>query len=152
MTIKIELGTIYENYISILDLLKAHSEELTRNKEVMKLSPDLDKYMQIEEAGKSYSLFVKDIRTNEIVGYSINLVTNHLHYSDLIYANNDVLFLRKDYRNLLIGRELIVASEEEAKKRGAKMYLLHAKPDTALASMLPDAGYEVQDIIYSKVL
>ncbi len=150
MTIKIELGTIYENYIAMRELLKLHVDELTSHKDIMVLNPNLEAYMFLEESGNSYSYFVYD--DDKIIGYSINLISNHLHYADLLYANNDVLFLHKDYRNSKIGKELITKSEEEAKRRGAKLYLLHSKPNTALGSILPNLGYEIQDIIHSKVL
>jgi GNAT superfamily N-acetyltransferase len=150
MTIEIKLGTIYDNYISMGELLRLHVEELTSNKELMVLNPDLDTYMILEGGGKTFSYFVYD--DNRVVGYSINIVNKHLHYSDLICANNDVLFLHKDYRKSNIGRKLISLCEEEAKRRGAQMYLLHSKPNTPLEALAPYLGYSVQDTVHSKVL
>lgn len=150
MAIRIEQSTIYENYNNIRKLLELHVEELTVHKDLMVLNPNLEAYMLLEDAGAIYSFFVFD--DDVVIGYSINIISKHLHYADLLYSNNDVLFLHKDYRKSSIGRDLIIASEQEAKNRGAKVYMLHAKPNTALDHYLPKAGYGVQDIVYSKVL
>jgi hypothetical protein len=85
-----------------------------------------------------------------IVGYSLNFIGPHFHYSDLVVCNNDVLFLRNDLRPSTVGLRLIRETERVAKTRGARLMLWHAKDQTSLAKIMPRMGYVVQDIIYSK--
>lgn len=148
--IEIFNGTLETHKHLLQDLLEQHVEELTTNKDLMKLNPDWDLYDSLEKSGKLFSLFVK--KDNEIIGYSVNFLNYHLHYSDLCYASNDVLFLKKEYRNSDIGRELIARSEQKARDLGAAIYFVHAKHKTTLDKLLPLLGYQIQDIIHSKVL
>lgn len=148
--IEIVNGTVETHRYEMEHLLVEHVEELTTNKELMKLNPDWDSYIQLEKAGGLFSLFVK--HEGKVIGYSVNFITHHLHYSDLTTASNDVLFLTKAYRDNNIGRDLIARSEERAKELGADIYSLHAKEKTTLNTLLPLLGYKVQDIIHTKVL
>lgn len=148
--IEIVNGTVETHRYEMEHLLVEHVEELTTNKELMKLNPDWEGYIKAEKEGLLFSLFVKD--NGVLIGYSVNTISHHPHYSDLTVANNDVLFVTKAYRDNNIGRDLIARSEERAKILGAQIYLLHAKKNTTLDKLLPHLGYNVQDIIHSKVL
>lgn len=131
-------------------LFLAHREELTTEKDIMEFDPDVATYRVLEECGKLVSLgaYAGDV----LVGYSINIVSCHLHYRKLLYASNDVLYLAPDFRNQKHGNLLIDATELACHNKGAQMLLWHAKPDTALSVILPRKGYKVQDIIYMQRL
>ena len=146
-TIK-EVGIVEIN--SMGSLVKAHYDEVAKNKSVMILKPDMDKYQTLEKAGKLLSLaaFVND----KIVGYSVNIVDNHIHYADLTFCINDVLFVDPVYRNGRCGLMLIKQTEQMAKARNAGLILWHAKSGTALDMIMPKIGYSIQEIIYSKVI
>lgn len=131
-------------------LLHMHWEEVALNKEVMVLKPDVARYQDLEASGVLHSLVA--YAGDQIVGYSVNFLTSNLHYADLVYVQNDVLFVHPDYRKSSVGRRLIQATEVLAKELGARMMLWHAKPDTPLSALLPRAGYGVQDVMFSKVL
>lgn len=130
-------------------LLEQHREELTTNKAMMRLAPAVEMYAQLEEMGHFVGLIARV--DGEIVGYSGNFLNPNLHYSDLLQAENDVLFVRADQRGTL-GLRLMDATEREMRERGAQIMLWHAKADTALSQLLPKRGCRVQDVIYSKVL
>ena len=132
------------------ELLQSHRDELATNKELMVLKPDMEKYIALENAGKLMTLALYD--GDKIVGYSVNIFTKALHYADLMTAQNDLLFLRKDLRKGRWGILLIQETEGRCKDRGAKFMLWHGKQNTAFASLMPKLGYGVQDIIFSKVL
>lgn len=131
-------------------LLRAHWEEIARNKGLMVLAPDWDRYAAIEASGTLFVLGAYD-DAGELVGYSVTFVDTHLHYSGLVCATNDVLFVAPEHRGGL-GRQLMAETEREATARGARLLLWHAKQGTALDALLPRLGYAVQDIIYSKEL
>jgi GNAT superfamily N-acetyltransferase len=131
-------------------LFEDHWEEVARNKELMVLNPDIEKYRMTEKAGKLVCLFA--YLGDEIVGYSANIIDNHLHYADLVVAYNDVIFIPKEHRNISLGSTLIKETERVCKEHGAKMMVWHAKENTALSNILPFMGAKVQEIIFSKEL
>jgi hypothetical protein len=148
--IRIEEISVSEHIDQVGELLEEHWLELAKNKELMVLKPDRERYATLERAGVILALGAFD--GDRMVGYSVNLVGPHLHYADLAFAQNDVLFIAKSHRLGRTGYTLIKATEVAAKARGAQMLVWHAKQDTALDVLLPRLGYGVQDILYSKEL
>jgi len=148
ITIKIlNVGFFEEN---CNDLFKEHYEEIALNKSVMTLLPNWDKYYALEQSNQLFCLGA--FSGEQCIGYSINFFTNHLHYKELFYMQNDLLFVAEEYRKTRVGLDLIRETEKQAFAKGAEMMLWHAKENTALSGLMPRLGYKVQDIIYSKVL
>ncbi len=131
------------------ELLVSHWDEVAKNKRVMVLKPDRERYAYLDENDGLVCLWALD-PDGEIVGYSVNFIGPHIHYADLRIANNDVLFLREDLRPSTVGLRLIRETEKAARARGAQLMLWHAKQGTSLDKIMPRLGYGVQDIIYSK--
>jgi predicted GNAT superfamily acetyltransferase len=131
-------------------LMVAHREELTVRKDVMRLNPLVDTYREIEDRGALMSLGVFD--DDEIVGYSVNILAPNLHYADVMMCQNDVLFLREDHRQGTLGLRLMRETERMANERGANMMVWHAKPGTNLDQVLQRFKYDVQDVVYTRVL
>jgi GNAT superfamily N-acetyltransferase len=130
-------------------LLVDHREELTTNKALMELAPDVERYRDAESKGALLGLVARD--DGRPVGYSINFVSPHLHYMRMCMAMNDVLFVAKTHRASL-GIRLLNATEEAARKRGAHLMAWHAKPGTPLESILHRRGCRVQDVVFTKEL
>jgi len=129
-------------------LLIEHREELTTNKDLMVLAPDVERYQQAEAAGVLFSLVARD--GGRIVGYSANFVGQHLHYSRLRYAHNDVLFVLRSAR-ASVGLRLIAATRQAAAAHGAQIMTWHAKPGTPLEAILRKRrGCRVQDIMFTE--
>lgn len=135
---------------SIQNLFIEHREEVTTHKHIMILNPDMDKYRKLEEQG--VLLILAAYAEDKLVGYSVNFINNNLHYADLRMCTNDLLFVKKEYRNSSIGFKLIKETERMARERGAGIILWHAKEKTSLSVMLPGIGYGIQDIVFSKEL
>lgn len=131
-------------------LQQEHWEEIARNKHLMVLSPDVDKYRLLEQAGKLFVVLAYD--GDDIVGYSVNIIDNNLHYSNLVQAQNDLLFVTQSHRAGRLFMRLREATLRMASERGARLMLWHAKEQTPLAEILPRLGCKVQDIIYSEEL
>lgn len=142
--------TITEHLDALWPLLRAHRLELATHLDLMPLEPQIDTYKALEKAGKVLSIVLES--DEGIVGYSINIVSQNLHYSPLRICQNDVIYVSPSYRAEGGGRALIRATEICAKELGCAMVLMHAKPDTRLDKVLPDYGYGVQDVIWSKVI
>jgi len=148
--IDIRLATVDEMLAKAPILFEEHYEEIARNKQIMKLKPDEKTYRQMEEMRKIFILSAS--QDDVLIGYSVNFVTNHLHYADLVLAQNDLLYITKEKRGSRAGLRLIKETETYAASLGCKLMLWHAKENTALSAILPKIKYGVQDIIYSKEL
>lgn len=147
---KIVEQKIMDNIQSFEEMFREHWDEVAKNKSLMVLKPDYDKYIMLENIGVMKTLVA--YMDDEVVGYSVNFLQPHLHYSDVISCFNDIVFLRKDKRNSPVGLRLIKATEKAAKEWGAHMMLWHVKEDSSIDKILPRIGYGIQDIVYSRVL
>lgn len=131
-------------------LYRAHWDEIAINKGVMRLSPNWVSYYELEERDRLVILTAW--AADQMIGYSISIEYQHLHYSGLTVFQNDVIFVLKEWRRTGVGRSLIEETENIARERGCHMMLFHSKADTALEAIMDARGYGVQDIIHSKVL
>jgi hypothetical protein len=132
-------------------LLEAHWQEIALNKDVMELAPRHEVYDSLESSGALLTLGA--FSGEHMVGYSATVILPHLHYGNLIYATNDVLFVAKAHRVGTLGLRLIHETERLSAQRGARLMLWHAKEGSALDLMLGRRKhYAVQDIIYSRTL
>lgn len=112
-------------------LLDEHWQEVAKNKELMKLNPDWDKYRELDEAGKLTNCIAVD-GGGSCVGYTVNFIVPHVHYKDLMVAYNDVIYLSPEYRASRVALRLMQETSRTAKAAGAQLLLWHAKPGTAL--------------------
>jgi len=140
----------YNEFKELADfsLFEEHYEEIARNKQIMKLKPNYELYEALDSTGW---LFIYVAMQGDVcIGYSMNIMVHHLHYADLRIAQNDILFVKKEFRGGRLGLRLLKATEDYAKSEGCKLMLWHAKENTALANLLPKLKYGVQEIMYSK--
>lgn len=140
--------TVSDKIEALMPLLCLHRDELATARHLMALAPNVDAYRTLENTRSLLALVA--YAGEEIAGYAVSFIGPHLHYSGLRYAENDVLFVKPEFRGGRLGLRLMRETERLAHARGARMVMWHAKPDTALAQMLPRMGYGVQDIIYGK--
>ena len=147
---ELRLCTLDEFKVKADPLFQEHYEEIALRKDLMELKPNWPMYDALDQSGV---LFIYLAMQDDVcIGYSMNIVTNHLHYADLRYSQNDVLFIKKEFRGGRIGLRLMKVTEDHARSLGCKVMLWHAKEDTTLAKLLPRLKYGVQDVIYSKEL
>ena len=139
----------YDEFCVIADpLFEEHYEEIARNKQIMKLKPNYQLYEALNSTGWLF-IYVA-MRDDVCIGYSMNIMMHHLHYADLRIAQNDILFVKKEFRGGRLGLRLLKVTEDHARSEGCKLMLWHAKENTALAELLPKLKYGVQEIMYSK--
>ena len=139
----------YDEFVVLADpLFEEHYEEIARNKQIMKLKPNYQLYEALNSTGWLF-IYVA-MRDDVCIGYSMNIMMHHLHYADLRIAQNDILFVKKEFRGGRLGLRLLKVTEDHARSEGYKLMLWHAKENTALAELLPKLKYGVQEIMYSK--
>jgi hypothetical protein len=134
----------------IMPLLIAHKEEIALYPDIA-LSPDMDRYNEIEDAGR---LRCYTARLGEtLVGYAIFFVMQNLHYQDSLQANQDVLFVQKAHRHGRIGLGLIRFSESALKTEGVQVVYQHIKVHTPeTVSLFERLGYTASDLMMAKRL
>lgn len=146
----VQTETASDHIAEAWDLFERHRDELATNPDLMRLAPDRETYERIERSGALFALWC--YVDKKLVGYSVNIHQRNMHYSALVFSQNDVLYIAPEHRKNGTGLAIIKATEEASKARGCQMHIWHAKPGTALDALLPRLGYGVQDILYSKVL
>ena len=128
-----------------------HWHEVAKHKDRMVLAPDWDKYAALEAQGKLFVVYVLDDDYN-LLGYSFNFLDTHIHYKDLMVANNDAIYISPADRNSMAGLRLIKATKLRASELGAKLMIWHAKQGSALDKLFIAKRLQVQDTIYSEPL
>lgn len=143
-----------EKVLDIKDELKSlldkHYEELTLDKDVVKLNPIWSLYAELEEKNQFFLFTVRD--EDVLVGYSAFFMKPHIHYKDLIVATNDVIFLKKEYRLGITGIKLLKYSEQKIRELGAKKITWHVKYSNDFRPILHRMGYSDEDVIVGKIL
>lgn len=133
------------------ELLEKHWDEIANYKDQINLNPDIEKYNILQEMGfvKTVSVYVDNV----MVGYSGIVLSPLLHYKEDVDAFVDVIYVSPDFRNSVIGSQLINKTEELAKENGASVITHHVKPDhPALAILLKRKKYKLAEYKYSKLL
>jgi hypothetical protein len=181
MDLQFNIESVAEVRGDLEDLIIAHYEELTANKDVVQLAPDYERYQQLEDMGKLAIFTVRDMPNlndgtipGKLVGYSIFFIDQHIHYRNQSFANNDIIFLHQDYRNpftwrrwllswtrrLLvipkrtkgIGEQLIDFSEEQLRLMCVTKVIWHIKFKLNWFPILKRRGYAREDFTVGKIL
>ena len=145
-----EVTNIADAIIANEALGREHYDEIALNKSVMVYAPDIEKYKALEAHGSLLTLGV--FEGEKLVGYSVNILYQHIHYKEMLVAHNDMIFIHQDNRLGTLGLKLIKATTSACRERGAHMMMWHAKQNSKLAHLFPKLGCTVQDIIFSEVL
>jgi GNAT superfamily N-acetyltransferase len=148
--IKFDVEKVLETKKELEVLLDKHYEELTLNKDVVKLKPIWSLYKELEDKNQFVLFTARD--NNELIGYSAFFLKSHIHYEDLIVASNDVLFLKSEYRLGTTGIKLLKYSEQKVKELGANKITWHVKASNDFRPILHRMGYFDEDVIVGKIL
>lgn len=133
------------------EVLQEHWEELALNKDRVALNPDANKYKLLQDIGVLHNIVVYE--EGKVIGYSVLLIQPHLHYSDHIFAQVDVIYVRKENRNSSVGARLLVTTEQLAKSLGASIITHHAKPYVPMIIRpLEKLGYSLYEHVYGKYI
>jgi hypothetical protein len=136
-------------------LLALHYEELTLNKERVKLDPMWERYAQLEASHRDALQIFTARDDGALVGYAAFFVQPHLHYRALFPAINDVIFVHPQRRNSTgLAPDPLLRARAEAVRAEDRQF--HVKPATPMAALLPKLGYgvngEPEELIFGKFL
>ena len=133
----------------IRPLFDLHWAEIAHYKDIP-LDPDYEFYVKADEMGMVRVYTARE--GGVLVGYCVFFVRPHPHYKRHVYANQDVLFIRKDRRGRF-GMKFVNWCDEQLKAQGVSVATQHVKVAHNFGPALERlCGYEQQDVIYSKRL
>jgi len=139
----------FENVIDeVKPLLEAHYKEIALHQDKMQLNPDYKQYQGLQDLDILHIVTVRD--EGILIGYFVSIIVPHLHYKDHVCANNDILFVAKEYRGSMIGIKMFKYAEKELKKLGVSVISLHTKVHADFGTILERIGYEHVEQTYSK--
>ncbi len=132
------------------ELFLAHYEEIALDKDVIKLDPDWNKYLQLELMGILHIMSVRDAA--RLIGYHISVVSPHLHYKSTITALSDIFYLLPEYRQGWTGYKLFEETEKMLKALGVVRFYNVTKVHLPINIIMKRRGYRLVDKVYTKLL
>lgn len=149
MTITVSKEAFSDFIEEALPLVTEHWKEVSANRDKVPLSVDREKYLALEAAGKLFCFVARD--NGELIGYNVFFVDTHIHYKETVFAANDAIFVKPEYR----GRpslSLISFAEESLKKEGVSVIHYHMKIWKEFKKLMELFEYQETEIIYGKYI
>lgn len=122
-------------------LLEAHYQEIATHKEHKVLDPDFERYYNLEDNDMLRIVTARD--DDKLVGYYVSMIISHLHYSQCVYAMNDILYVDPAYRGTSLAYRLFKYALKDLKENTkANMVLIHMKTKHPFRKLLQKFGFE----------
>lgn len=131
-------------------LIQSHWQEIALHQDKIRLNPDWEAYADLEERGIFKLFTARDAGT--LIGYFGAFCRPHIHYRDHVFAYNDVLFLKTEYRSGGVGAGLLRFAEACLRDDGVSVMIVNTKCHKPFDSLLLHLGYDHVENIYAKPL
>lgn len=119
--------------------------------EGIEVDPDREKYIALDDAGVviAFGAFLGDA----LVGYCVSFILSTPHSRGLNVCLNDLCYLAPEFRKTSrAALDMVRATEQEAKRRGAKKILWNVRLGTKMMKIIPRLGYDLEEMVFSKEL
>lgn len=126
--------------------LENHYNDVDLKDDYGKPHVDWDSYLHSSLAGKCRVVTCHD--DNNLIAYSVFLISNNLNHKGIIEACNSALFIHKSYRGKII-LEFLRKSDEYLKKFGV-IETIYLTNDDRIGTLLKRAKYKARHIVWSK--
>jgi len=144
----IKRESFYANRKELHDLNIANSKEADSVE--MPLDVDWDFYRKAEEAGMMFSFISR--KDGKINGYINCSIQYHHHRKNTAYCSVDVVYVKPNSRNGILGLKLLKKAEEQAKIMAGSVVMTFGGQKVDISPLAKRLGYEQSEIIYRKVL
>lgn len=131
-------------------LLDDHWEEIALNKDTIKLNPDWEKYATLDANGLLRVFTARN--DGKLIGYFVVILSVSLHYSDHVFAHNDIIFLAKGSRKGMTGVKLIKYAEKHLTQEGVKQLFINTKRHQPFDPILERLKFCEVEKVYAKIL
>lgn len=132
-----------EKHSDVIDeikpLLKLHWEEIGV---FNKLNPNWEWYQILEDKKVLHIITARD--DQKLIGYYISIISPHIHYANILIAENDILYLHKNYRKGLTGYKLIKFAIEQLKTK-VQAIILSMKAEQSFMPLAQRLGFKLTD-------
>lgn len=139
-----------DEYETMKDIVIEHYEEIAHNKDKIKLSPDWERYFQLDDAGMLLCCGAYD--GDKLVGYYISFIMAHLHYSEDYFAVCDVVFILPEYRKGTAGIKLFKFHEEQCEELGISVMTMHVKTDNDFSPLMEKLEWKWAEKLFTKCI
>lgn len=131
-------------------LIALHWQEIALNQDKIKLNPDWSAYQELEKLNKLKIFTARD--GDRLVGYFVVICGTNIHYKDHLFANNDIIYLHKDYRKGFAGIRMINFAEKCLQKDGVSVLTINTKAHQPFDKVLERLKFNMIERVYSKYL
>lgn len=126
-------------------LMRLHWQEIAKNKTLLRINPDLEKYMA---GGKNLvTVTARDDKT--LVGYFLWALVPHPHYKHVKVAEEDLHYLHPEWRRGLAGYLFMKAACAAAAEAGAQLIVVREKIGHEHPAILKRLKFSPTDIVYT---
>jgi len=140
-----------ENFQSLLEelypLWRAHHNELVGG--AIALQPNVEQYIQLEKGRRLVIFTVRD-KSAELVGYAFFILSQHRHRTQVIGAENDLLFLSKLHRKGWLATKFMQYFEKILFAGAVTQITMRTKSKASFAPVLVKGGYKQEETSYIK--
>lgn len=134
----------------IKPLIAKHWEEIALHKDKIQLNPDWEVYEALNNIDR---LRIYTARLDgELIGYFIVLLHKHMHYTDHVYALNDIIYIKPEKRGSTLAYRLIKYVEKELVDSGVSVLMINMKTHAPFDSLLEGCGFKNVERVYSKYI
>jgi len=142
-----------ERLVDVIDecapLLHDHWKDVALDQDSITLDPDWDAYYALDSVGALVIITARDDGLT-LVGYSVYIVTENLHYKGLMIADSDIFWLAKTHRKGTAGMRLIRYSETALASRGVHKIMSKVKTHRNVGPVFERMGYDEIERVYCK--
>lgn len=150
MMIYQEEPVTYSLLEELTPMLEQHWEEVAVNKDRVPLDINYDGYVKLYNSGILKLFTVRN--EVELIGYYATMLVNHFHYKSTLFAMNDVVYVKPEYRGKLAGYKLLKFAEDKLKEYGVDVVSVHIKLTHDFSPMMERMGYQTVEKICTKYI
>ena len=146
-----KIEKLHDLWEEAMPLFEQHWQEIATFKDIV-LSPNKEADKTLEDAGMLR--FFTARRDDRLVGYAVFLLGCHLHYSQNLFAMQDVVFVDPLVRGGRTGWMLLRFAEKSLKDDDKVTLVQHHMKNShpALGALLARMGYAATETLWTKRL
>jgi len=134
----------------IKDLLAEHWREIALYQDRIALNPNWKEYARLAAA---HALRCYTVRSDGLlVGYFVLVVSTSLHYSDHLFATNDVIYIKPEHRKGTTGWRLIKFAEQQLRAEGVSLMTVNTKVHAPFDPLMERLDFDYIERLYAKCL
>jgi hypothetical protein len=131
-------------------MLEGHWDEVEWGKEDVPLNPNLATYEMAAKHGAVSFFSMRD--EGELVGYAVFWTHGHPHHDGKIFAINDLLYVKPEYRRSALVDGFLMFCEQELVLIGCDVMTVSMKTNHDHPGLMGIHGFTATEKIYSKVI